>query len=85
MNGEEEALKLANDTEFGLAGYVVTDDCAAAMRARRAISAGMIGVNTGAVSDPVSPFGGMKQSGLGAEGGSEGIFEYLDMKVSVFG
>lgn len=85
VNGEEEALKLANDTEFGLAGYVVTDDYAAAMRARRAIRAGMIGVNTGAVSDPVSPFGGMKQSGLGAEGGSEGIFEYLDMKVSVFG
>lgn len=83
--GEAEALRLANDTEFGLAAYVVTDDYSAAKRARRKIRAGMIGVNTGAVSDPTSPFGGMKQSGLGTEGGSEGIYEYLDLKVSVFG
>jgi len=68
----------ANDTEMGLTGYVYTRDLARGLRVSERIQAGMIGLNRGAVSDPAAPFGGMKQSGLGREGASEGIYEFCE-------
>ncbi|MGW4119162.1 NAD-dependent succinate-semialdehyde dehydrogenase [Nocardia sp. NPDC004711] len=77
---EAEVVDAANDTEFGLAAYVFTKDLDRALRVSDALEAGMVGINRGVVSDPAAPFGGVKQSGLGSEGGSEGIHEYLDTK-----
>ncbi|MFJ9370709.1 NAD-dependent succinate-semialdehyde dehydrogenase [Nocardia sp. NPDC101769] len=77
---EAEVVAAANDTEFGLAAYVFTKDLDRALRVSDALEAGMVGINRGVVSDPAAPFGGVKQSGLGSEGGSEGIHEYLDTK-----
>ena len=77
---EEEAIAAANDTEYGLAAYFYSQDLARVQRVSRALQAGMVGVNRGVISDPAAPFGGIKQSGLGAEGGSEGIEEYLNIK-----
>ncbi|MGB3709537.1 NAD-dependent succinate-semialdehyde dehydrogenase [Gordonia sp. (in: high G+C Gram-positive bacteria)] len=77
---EEEALRLANDTEYGLAAYFYSTDLSRVQRVSSRLQAGMVGVNRGVVSDPAAPFGGIKQSGLGSEGGSEGIGEYLNTK-----
>lgn len=78
---EAEAIARANDTEYGLAAYVYTRDLARGMRVASGIDAGMIALNRGLVSDPAAPFGGMKQSGLGREGGQHhGIAEFLEMK-----
>lgn len=77
---EEEALALANDSEFGLASYVFTRDLDRAMRMSRRIEAGMCGINTGLISTPVAPFGGVKSSGYGREGSIHGIDEYVDVK-----
>jgi succinate-semialdehyde dehydrogenase / glutarate-semialdehyde dehydrogenase len=77
---EEEGIAAANDTEYGLAAYIYTQGLDRALRVAEAIEAGMVGVNRGVISDPAAPFGGVKQSGLGREGGSEGIEEYLDIK-----
>lgn len=77
---EREAIDLANDTEFGLAAYLYTRDLDRALRVSDAIESGMVGVNRGIVSDVAAPFGGIKHSGLGSEGGSEGIEEYLNTK-----
>jgi succinate-semialdehyde dehydrogenase/glutarate-semialdehyde dehydrogenase len=77
---EEEAVRLANDTEFGLVAYVYTRDLARGLRVSEAIEAGMVGLNRGLVSDPAAPFGGVKQSGLGREGGHEGMLDYLESK-----
>ncbi len=77
---EEEAVELANDTVFGLIAYVFTEDLARGMRVSERIESGMIGLNRGLVSDPAAPFGGVKQSGLGREGGREGIWEFLETK-----
>ncbi|HZV84389.1 MAG TPA: NAD-dependent succinate-semialdehyde dehydrogenase [Brevundimonas sp.] len=77
---EEEALGLANDSEFGLASYVFTRDLDRAMRMGRRIEAGMCGINTGLISTPVAPFGGVKSSGYGREGSIHGIDEYVDIK-----
>ena len=77
---EEEGIAAANDTEYGLAAYIYTQGLDRALRVAEAIEAGMVGVNRGVISDPAAPFGGVKQSGLGREGGSEGIEEYLDTK-----
>jgi succinate-semialdehyde dehydrogenase/glutarate-semialdehyde dehydrogenase len=74
---EEQALALANDKEAGLVGYVHTTDLQRALRWMEQLQVGMIGVNRGLVSNPAAPFGGIKQSGYGKEGGSEGIREYL--------
>ncbi|MCH5641182.1 NAD-dependent succinate-semialdehyde dehydrogenase [Gordonia sp. ABSL49_1] len=77
---EEEAIAAANNTEFGLAAYFYTRDLDRAARVASALEAGMVGVNRGIISDPAAPFGGIKQSGLGSEGGAEGIEEYLNTK-----
>ena len=76
----DEAIRLANATEQGLVSYVYTRDLARGLRVADALEAGMVGINRSLVSDPAAPFGGMKQSGLGREGGPEGILEYTDTK-----
>jgi succinate-semialdehyde dehydrogenase/glutarate-semialdehyde dehydrogenase len=75
-----EAIALANDTEYGLVSYVYTRDLAAGLRICEALESGMVGLNRGVVSDPAAPFGGVKQSGLGREGGHEGLLEYTEAK-----
>jgi succinate-semialdehyde dehydrogenase/glutarate-semialdehyde dehydrogenase len=77
---EEEAVQAANATEYGLVAYLYTRDLARTLRLSEAIEAGMVGVNQGIVSNPAAPFGGVKQSGFGREGGFEGIGEYLETK-----
>jgi succinate-semialdehyde dehydrogenase / glutarate-semialdehyde dehydrogenase len=77
---DEEALKLANDTEYGLISYVYSEDLKRAIRFAEGIEAGMVGINRGLLSDPAAPFGGVKQSGLGREGGFDGIHEFLQTK-----
>lgn len=74
----DEMIRQANDTEMGLIGYVFTSDLARGLAVSERIQAGMIGLNRGAVSDPAAPFGGMKQSGIGREGASEGIYEFCE-------
>ena len=80
FTSEEQAVRYANDTEFGLVAYVFTKDLARGLRVSEAIEAGMVGLNRGLVSDPAAPFGGVKQSGIGREGGHEGLLEYLESK-----
>jgi len=77
---EDEVVGLANDTEFGLAAYLFTKDLTRAIRVGEALEYGMVGLNTGIVSNPAAPFGGIKASGYGREGGPEGIEEYLETK-----
>jgi len=77
---DEEALKLANETDYGLISYVYSEDLKRAIRFAEGIDAGMVGINRGLVSDPAAPFGGMKQSGLGREGGFDGVHEFLQTK-----
>ena len=77
---DEEALKLANDTEYGLISYVYSEDLKRALRFAEGIEAGMVGINRGMLSDPAAPCGGVKQSGLGREGGFDGIHEFLQTK-----
>jgi succinate-semialdehyde dehydrogenase/glutarate-semialdehyde dehydrogenase len=77
---DEEAIRLANDTEFGLVAYLFTRDLSRALTASEALEYGMVGVNQGIVSNPAAPFGGVKASGVGREGGFEGIDEYLETK-----
>ncbi len=80
FESEEEALAAANDTEFGLVAYVYTNDIRRALRVCEGLETGMVGLNQGLVSNPAAPFGGIKQSGFGREGGPEGIEEYLETK-----
>jgi succinate-semialdehyde dehydrogenase/glutarate-semialdehyde dehydrogenase len=77
---EEQGIAAANDTEYGLAAYIFTGSLDRALRVAEAVQAGMVGVNRGVISDPAAPFGGVKASGFGREGGFEGIEEYLDVK-----
>lgn len=77
---DEEAVRLANRTEYGLVAYVFTGDLARGLRISEALEAGMVGLNRGVVSDPAAPFGGVKQSGIGREGGHEGLLEYTESK-----
>ncbi|MEV3869987.1 NAD-dependent succinate-semialdehyde dehydrogenase [Streptomyces sp. NPDC049906] len=77
---EAEAVALANDTEHGLVSYVYTRDLARGLRVSEAMESGMVGLNRGLVSDPAAPFGGTKQSGVGREGGHEGLLDYLEAK-----
>ncbi|MDZ4270176.1 MAG: NAD-dependent succinate-semialdehyde dehydrogenase [Mycobacterium sp.] len=76
----DEGIAAANDTEYGLAAYIYTQSLDRALRVAEGIEAGMVGVNRGVISDPAAPFGGVKESGFGREGGTEGIEEYLDTK-----
>ena len=76
----EEAIALANDTPFGLAAYVFTSDLAKGLSVSEAIETGMVGLNRGFISDPAAPFGGVKQSGLGREGGHDGLLEFCESK-----
>jgi len=82
---EAEAVVLANDTEFGLASYVFTKDLGRAWRVSEALAYGMVGVNETALAMAEAPFGGVKESGLGREGGGEGLLEYLDTKYVLMG
>ncbi len=77
---EEEAIALANETEYGLVSYVYTGDLARGLRVAEAIESGMVGINRGLVSDPAAPFGGVKQSGIGREGGHDGLLEFTESK-----
>ncbi len=77
---ETEAIRLANATEYGLVSYVYTGDLARGLRVSEAMESGMVGLNRGLVSDPAAPFGGTKQSGIGREGGHDGMLDYLESK-----
>jgi succinate-semialdehyde dehydrogenase/glutarate-semialdehyde dehydrogenase len=77
---EAQAVGAANATEYGLVSYVYTSDLDRALRVAEGIKSGMVGLNQGVVSNPAAPFGGVKSSGFGREGGREGINEYLDVK-----
>ena len=77
---EDQAIELANDTEYGLVAYLYTQDLARGLRVSERLESGMIGLNRALVSDPAAPFGGVKQSGLGREGGHDGLLEYLESK-----
>jgi succinate-semialdehyde dehydrogenase/glutarate-semialdehyde dehydrogenase len=79
-NSDEEAIKLANATEFGLIAYVYSSDLKRAIKTAEALESGMVAINKGVISDPAAPFGGVKQSGLGREGGFAGIEEFLETK-----
>lgn len=82
---EDEVIKLANNTEFGLAGYFFSRNIGRAMRVAKALECGMVGVNTGLMTAPEVPFGGVKESGLGIEGSKYGIAEYQNIKGVTFG
>jgi succinate-semialdehyde dehydrogenase/glutarate-semialdehyde dehydrogenase len=82
---EDEALAIANAAEVGLAAYVYTSDLVRALRVVERLEVGMVGVNRGIVSNPAAPFGGVKASGMGREGGREGIDEYLSVKYAAIG
>ena len=77
---DDEAIALANETEFGLASYLFSENLERALGLADRLEAGMIGLNTGLVSNPGAPFGGVKMSGLGREGGKVGIEEFLEIK-----
>ena len=77
---EDEAVQLANATEYGLVAYVYTSDLSRGLRVCERLEAGMLGLNRGLVSDPAAPFGGVKQSGLGREGAHHGMLEFLEAK-----
>src|SRR5690606_11564616 len=82
---EDQGIALANDTEFGLAAYFYSRDINRCWRVSEAIEAGMVGVNTGLLSNAVAPFGGIKQSGIGREGSKHGLDEYTELKYVCFG
>jgi succinate-semialdehyde dehydrogenase/glutarate-semialdehyde dehydrogenase len=85
FESEDEAVALANDTEFGLACYFYTGDLGRAFRVMEGLKYGMVGVNEGLITTPEAPFGGVKESGLGREGGHQGIEDYLDTKYVCIG
>ena len=77
---EHEAVRLANGTTMGLVAYVYTGDLAKGLRIAERLESGMVGLNKGIVSDPAAPFGGVKESGIGREGGHEGMLDYTETK-----
>lgn len=80
FESEQEAIRMANDTEFGLAAYFYTRDLSRAWRVAEALEYGMVGLNTGLISTEVAPFGGVKESGIGREGSRHGLYEYTELK-----
>jgi succinate-semialdehyde dehydrogenase/glutarate-semialdehyde dehydrogenase len=80
FDDEDEAVELANDTEYGLIAYIYTTDLARGLRVTERLESGMVGLNRGLASDPAAPFGGVKQSGIGREGGHEGLLDYIEQK-----
>ena len=80
FDSDDEAIALANNTEYGLIAYIYSSDLKRAIRTAEALEAGMVAINRGVISDPAAPFGGVKQSGLGREGGFAGIHEFLETK-----
>jgi succinate-semialdehyde dehydrogenase/glutarate-semialdehyde dehydrogenase len=82
---EEEAIRMANDTQYGLAAYFYTRDLARAWRVSEGLEYGIVGVNTGLISTEVAPFGGVKESGIGREGSRYGIEDYLEIKYLCLG
>jgi succinate-semialdehyde dehydrogenase/glutarate-semialdehyde dehydrogenase len=80
FNNQAEAIALANGTEYGLVSYLYSADLRRALQIAEALEAGMVGINRGVVSDPAAPFGGVKQSGLGREGGHGGLLEFTETK-----
>jgi succinate-semialdehyde dehydrogenase / glutarate-semialdehyde dehydrogenase len=82
---EEEAIRMANDTEFGLAAYFYTRDLARSWRVGEALEYGIVGLNTGIISTEVAPFGGVKESGIGREGSKYGILDYTELKYMCVG
>ena len=82
---DDEAIAMANDTEFGLAAYFYARDIGRIWRVAEALEYGMVGINTGLISNEVAPFGGVKQSGLGREGSRYGIDDYLEIKYLCMG
>jgi len=85
FDDEDEAVAAANNTEFGLVSYLYTENVTRALRVSERLESGMVGLNTGLVSNPAAPFGGIKQSGLGREGGRVGIEEFLETKYVAIG
>jgi succinate-semialdehyde dehydrogenase/glutarate-semialdehyde dehydrogenase len=82
---EEEAIRLANATEFGLAAYFYSRDVGRCFRVGEALESGMVGINAGIISNEIAPFGGVKQSGLGREGSKYGLDEFMEVKYMLFG
>jgi succinate-semialdehyde dehydrogenase/glutarate-semialdehyde dehydrogenase len=80
FDDEAAAISAANDTEYGLVSYLYTTDLGRGLRVGEALDTGMVGLNRGVVSDPAAPFGGTKQSGVGREGGHEGMLEFTETK-----
>ena len=85
FESEEQVLRLANQTDFGLASYFYSQDVNRCFRVAEAIECGMVGINTGMLSTVVAPFGGVKSSGVGREGGRYGLDEYQELKYICFG
>jgi succinate-semialdehyde dehydrogenase / glutarate-semialdehyde dehydrogenase len=85
FESDEEGIQMANDTEFGLASYFYSRDVGRAWRAAEALDCGIVGINTGLISNEVAPFGGVKQSGLGREGSHYGMDDFLEIKYLCFG
>ncbi|MBA3368536.1 MAG: NAD-dependent succinate-semialdehyde dehydrogenase [Geodermatophilaceae bacterium] len=81
---EDEAVRKANDTPFGLVAYLYTGDLGRGLRISERLECGMVGINRGVISDPAAPFGGMKQSGIGREGAHDGLLEFLETKYVAF-
>jgi len=84
FTSEDEAVRKANDTPFGLVSYVYTGDVGRGLRVSERMDCGMVGLNRGVISDPAAPFGGTKQSGIGREGGHDGLLEFLETKYIAF-
>src|ERR1700719_4358939 len=78
FRSEDEVIRRANDTEYGLVAYLYTKDLSRGMRVSEKLDFGMVGLNRGLVSDPAAPFGGSKQSGIGREGAHEGLMEFME-------
>jgi len=82
---EEEAIRMANDTEFGLAAYFFSQNLGRVWRVSEQLEYGMVGINSGIISTAIAPFGGVKQSGMGREGSKYGIEEYMEIKYLCMG